>query len=221
MTQSRLFRLLLQPSLFSGTIVFSLTAIIIGSNAWAYVSTKQLFYEYVFGPYGIKTYLWQQSVGIESTRNAVLTSPAAYYTFVAFAAVIIGLAIYVLLQCIGLALSWRTWSGLDALGPNRQAIARELSRRLVLRIVTLIGWAFYSAGFFNLLLPSATLLNRVGVEHIQNGSLAGWALCAAAAGILAIVLHVQVIFLRLVCLRPRVFGGADKIEEAETKDHRL
>lgn len=186
----------------------------IGGSAWAYINTKQLFYEYVFGAYGIKTYLWQHSSNISTVKNTLLASPAAYYLFVGFAATIIGLAVYALLQCIGLALSWRTLSGLDTLGPNRQAIVRELSRRLVLRSTVLVGWAFFGAYFFSVLLPFVGLLNRTGVEHIQDGAPMGWLLCAAAGFIFAISIHMQIIFLRLLYLRPRVFGGADAIEEA-------
>jgi hypothetical protein len=215
MNQSRLLRLLFRPSLSSGTFVCTLTAVLIGSNAWAYISTKQLFYDYVFGAYGLKTYLWQQSASLANTRDILLASPEAYYLLVGFAALSVGLMVYALLQSIGLALSWRTWSGLDSLGPNRQAIAHELGRRLILRVVTLLGWAIFSTCFFSLLLPFVTLLNQTGIEHIRTGIPAGWLACAGATVILALALHLHVIFLRLACLRPRVFGGANIIEEAE------
>jgi hypothetical protein len=218
MNQSRLIRLLVQPSLSSATLVLSLTAAVVGSSAYAYVNSKQLFYEYVFGAYGFKTYIWQQSESLSTLKNTVLNSPAAYYVLVGLAATAVGVMVYAILQFLGMLFSWRHWSGLDALGPNRQAIARELTRRLLLRILVLAGWAVFGACFFALVLPSVALLTQGGVEHLQLGpSLIGVLDCAAAALILAFCLHIQVIFLRLALLRPRVFFSVAAAEEIEAK----
>jgi hypothetical protein len=211
-------RLLLQPSLMSGTLVTAVTLAAIGSTAWAYVSAQQLFYEYVFGAYGFKTYIWQQSAGLAALRNTVLASPAAYYVLVGLVATAVGFIVYAFLQFLGLLFSWRSWSGLDALGPNRKAIVHELTRRLTLRVVTLIGWAFFGACFSAMLLPFVALLTQNGVEHFQTGMPMGGVLAIiGAVAILALSLHVQVIFLRLVFLRVRLFWGADLAEEAEAK----
>jgi len=218
MNQSRLIRLLLQPSLSSGTLVVSLTAAVVGSSAYAYVSAKQLFYDYVFGAYGFKTYIWQQSAGFDTLKNTVLNSPAAYYILVGLAATAVGCMVYAVLQFLGVLFSWRHWSGLDALGPNRQAIARELIRRLLLRILALAGWAVFGTCFFALILPTVALLTQSGVEHLQQGpSLTDVLDFVAAALILALNLHIQVIFLRLVLLRPRMFMSAAAAEEIEAK----
>jgi len=218
MNQSRLLRLLFQPSLSSGTLVLTLSLAVVGSSAWAYMSSKELFYEYVFGAYGFKTYIWQQSAGLSAFRNTLLNSPAAYYVFVFLAATAVGLMVYAILQFLGLVFSWRHWSGLDALGPNRKVIARELTRRLCLRIVVLLSWSVFGACFFALLLPTVALMAETAVEHIQQGSVALGALTLSAAVlVLALSLHLQVIFLRLVLLRPRVFWGARAAEEIEAE----
>jgi len=209
-------RLLLQPSLMSGTLVTAATLGAIASTAWAYVSAQQLFYEYVFGAYGFKTYIWQQSAGLTALRNTILASPAAYYVLVGLAATAVGLMVYAFLQFLGVLFSWRSWSGLGALGPNRKEILHELLRRLALRVITLLGWAIFGACFSAMLLPFVALLTQNGVEHFQSGMALVGVLSVFGAGIiLALSLHIQVIFLRLVLLRVRVFWGADLAEEAE------
>jgi len=216
MDQSRLLRLLFQPSLSSETVTVGLALGVVGGSAWTYVSAKQLFYDYVFGAYGFKTYIWQQSASITAFRDTMLNSSVAYYVFVALAATAVGLIVYAGLQFLSLLFSWRHWSGLDSLGVNRSEIARELFRRLCVRVATMLGWAVFGACFFALLLPMVALLSQMGVDHIQEGmKFLGGLILAAAVVILALALHLQVVFLRLVLLRPRVFWSAQAVEEIE------
>lgn len=199
-------------------VVLSLA--LLGYNAWTYVRTNQLFYDYLFGAYGLQTYIWQQSADATAVRHAFLASPLAYYILVGVAATVGGLAVYTLLQGLSLLSSGtrRVWRELDTLGPTRRAIAMALLSRWALRSVSLVGWAFFGAFFVSTLLPFVLVLNQTGIGHVHSGQPLGWLACALALAILAFSLHLQVVFTRLVFLRPRLFFGDRAIEEAEAED---
>lgn len=210
MSQRRLLQLLLQPSLFSGTVIFILTCAVLGSSAWAYISSQQLFYDYLFGPYGLETYLWQHAAHATSVRDAFLASPIAYYIIVTLVATAIGFAVYVVLQLLGvLSQAAHTY------GQTRNRLHAVVSSRPLVRILGLLGWAAFGAFFFSTLLPFSLLSVQQGSERIRLHDISHGALyCLLAVGVLAWSLHLHVIFMRLVWLRPRVFGGDNEIEAA-------
>ena len=82
----RLTRLLLLPSFLSGAFLFCWTLFLVTYNGWLYLSEQQLFYDYLFGVHGLKTYIWQYSQNVTACQNSFLGSPAAYYALVAAAA---------------------------------------------------------------------------------------------------------------------------------------
>jgi hypothetical protein len=220
MYRQNLTRLLLTPSLLSGTVVLSLTAAICADSAWTYISNNQLLYDYLFGAYGFKTYLWQSSAHATALRNAFFGSLAAYYILVFVAATTGGLIVYTLLQGLSLFVSStrRIWLELDTLGSTRHAILAKLFSRLGLRTLSLVGWTIYAAFFFSTLIPFSVILIQTGVAHINNGAILGWLDCILAALLLTLAMHLHVIFVRLIFLRPRLFFGDRAIEEAEARE---
>jgi hypothetical protein len=216
MYQRRLTRLLLLPSLSSGTTVACVVLAVLGYNAWTYISNQQLFYDNLFGAYGLKTYVWQHSIEATSWGNTFLGSSIAYYILVGAAATVGGLTVYTFLQSLSLLFAGgrHIWSELTVLGSTRRAIVRELVARLVLRTISLIGWGVYTAFFFSTLLPFVIVLNQTGVDTVSAGQMLGWLYCVGAVLLLGIALHMQVVFMRLLLLRPRLFGDR-AIEEAE------
>lgn len=221
MIQRQLLRLLLSPSLLSGTAVSLFSAAVLGSSTWQYISTQQLFYDYLFSAYGIETYLWQQSAGATALRDTFLASPIAYYILVGLTAAAVGLAVYALLQGMSVVFSWRTWSSLTHLGSDRRAIMRALVSRTTVRVMALLGWAAYGAFFFSTVMPFTVVLSRMGIDLIHRGGagVSGWLAYAGAFIMLIAATHLHVIFARLVFLRPRLFHGAQAVEEATAQLH--
>ncbi|HSX29233.1 MAG TPA: hypothetical protein VLE73_01595 [Candidatus Saccharimonadales bacterium] len=219
MYQRSLTRLLLTPSISSGLIVFAGSAVVLGYSGWLYISDNQIFYDYLFGAYGLKTFVWQNSLGFSVWTQAFLSSPVAYYLLVGGVAVAVGVAVFTVLQAAGVFVrgTAELIDQVEYKGPTRGNALREILSRLVLRVTSLIGWAVYAAFFVSMLVPFSIVLNQTGIEHLRSGTWYGVFGCLGAYVLLALGLHLHVVFIRLTALRPRLFGGDDVIQEAEAQ----
>lgn len=215
----RLIRLLLAPSLLSGGLTLALGVLLIGYNAWLYVSEEQLFYDYLFGSHGLKTYIWQHSDGVNSWQGAFLGNPIIYYVLVGAAAIAVGLVVYFLLQLTSLVFkNFRLSLGvLQTQNKTAKIVASELFSRLLIRVLSIVCWGLYGGFFISIILPFVFVLNRLGVDSIHDSRSIGWLSCFGALFILMLTMHLHVIFVRLVFLRPRLFGGDRAIEIAEAE----
>ncbi len=211
---------LLMPSLLSGSLVVAIAGALTLTNAWAYLQAHSFFYDTLFGPYGLQTYFWQQSAHAAAARNVFLGSPLAYYILVAVAAVAAGFIAYTLLQGLSLILSGSLlfWNELKNSAMQRHEAFKLLLARLTLRVVSLAGIAIFGVSFVSMLLPSMLLLNQTGADRIGSGDLWGWVNSIIAFVCLALSMHLLVVFVRLLFLRPRLFWGDDVIAIAEAKD---
>jgi hypothetical protein len=219
MHQRRLTKLLLMPSLTSGSLAIGSALAVLGYSGWLFISENQLFYDYLFSAYGLHTFAWTQ-VGNSAWHRSFLASPLAYYALVAAAAAAAGLAVYTVLQGATLVLNWTTSLVKEARDPSasRRAIFNEQLARLGLRIVTLAGWGLYGAFFVSTLVPFTIVLTQFGVGRIEAGSSMGWLQCFGAVVLFAATLHLHVVFARLCLLKPRVFGGGAAIKEVEAEE---
>jgi hypothetical protein len=203
--------ILFQPSLLSTIILTIVTIAAIGIQGWSYVSNNQLFYDTLFGPYGITTALIGAPDAFSVVRQA-LNSDFTYYIALLLGAAIIGVAAYELLE-IGtfLAHGKTTFSTIT----SDISILKEKLARFGVRALSFLAWAVYTVFFVSLFIPFITLALHNGIDAISESQhLSGWGHIGAAAAGLWIGLHVHVIFLRLCFLRPRMFGGWD-VELAE------
>ncbi|MEO6513403.1 MAG: hypothetical protein ABIR37_01810 [Candidatus Saccharimonadales bacterium] len=217
MNQQPLFRLLLRPSFMSGSLVLLTTLGILGYTAWLYISDSQMLYDNLFGSYGLQDFISQNSGGFMSWQKVLLASPIAYYMLVGGVAIAAGMAVFTVLQVVGSLFRNTTSFMHEAVGgrSGRLALWGELFARLWLRVLALVGWAFYAAAFVSMLLPFAILLNNTGVESVHQNDMSGIAVCAAALLLLLLSFHLHVIFARASMLRPRLFGGDAEIAAAE------
>jgi hypothetical protein len=219
--QRRLAILLFIPSIFSGTSVFAITIGVLGWGAWTYINDNQLFYGSFSGAYSLQSYVWDISFRFSSITNAFLHSPASYYVLVGGMAIAAGVAVFTVLQLVRVVLKQSHVALHAAQNPSDYHLQylRDTVSRLWLRVLSIVGWALYSAFFVSTFIPFVLLLLQVGVEDIQRILISGWLECAGSAGLLMLGLHMHIIFMRLVALRPRLFGS-DAIEAAEAiSDH--
>jgi len=63
-----------------------------------------------------------------------------------------------------------------------------------------------------ILLPYAILATQLTVEDIFTSY--DWLYALLGVVVLALTIHIHVVFARLTLLRPRLFGGSDEIELA-------
>ena len=219
MYQRRLTFLLFAPSALSGAATVFIALTMNAYGAWSFIHDNQLFYGFFSGAYGIQTYLWDATYGASVWSNAFLNSPLAYYILVGGVALAAGMAVFAALQLLGVV-SKESKAVLEASG-NR-SYRHEILSKLSLRILSLIGWTLYAAFFISAFLPFISALNEIGVDRISQGGGGGLLWCSASLLSLMLSFHIHVVFARLLVLRPRLFGGIDAIERAESvSEHKL
>lgn len=215
MHQKRLALILFTPSLISGSITILLALGLNAYSAWTFIRDNELFNGLFSGAYGLHAYFGDASYGVSAWSNAFISSPAAYYILVGGVSIAAGLAVFTLLQVAGLI--GRESQELLRDTPANRVNKHEALGRLGLRMVSIVGWTLYAAFFISTLLPFTTLLNELGVEVIGEGKTVGWVQCALSLVLLMCAIHLHVVLIRLIALRPRLFGGAGIVEDAETR----
>ncbi len=212
MNRHKLTTLLLLPSLFSGSLAVFLSAVLIIFTNWAYVSPGNPLFGYLFGPYGLTTVLQESANGLAAI-NGVFSSPFAYNVSVIVFALFIGLLIYVLLEGMDhiTAKAHTAISEVEYINDpglkHRMKIEGEV--RLGLRAAALVVWIVYMVFFARVIVPYCILLGRMDAGTVLTAPniLKG----VVAFALLAFALHIPTIFMRLLVLRPRMFGQQNVI----------
>jgi hypothetical protein len=216
MNNLNLFWLLLKPSLSSNVLTFLSTSSITILSGWLYVSRSQAFYEYFFGPNGISTTLLRAPDTTAALRMWLFGSPATYYIVLGVAAVITGLTVLTILQGIQHIVREGVfiWRELRTPSQSANSAISELFARLAVRVVASLAWGIYIALFATVLLPFVVILEESGIDTLASNIFIGGLYITAAFALLGVLVHMHVIFARLVALRPRLYGVND-IELAE------
>jgi hypothetical protein len=202
-----LIRILLSPSLSGGLGVLLGAAGAILFDIWPTIRYTTSVNAYVFGQYGARTLLLQSQDRLSLLRS-VLHGSLVYYILVVVAGMSVGLVMYAFLESVGWARSTAS-EAMQDLHEDRQK--HDLLRRQGLRIFCLVTWGIYTLFFITIMVPFSLSL----AEYATNISSLFFRVCsmAAAGVILAIGLHLHVIFARLSLLRIRIFGGNDVMVE--------
>lgn len=222
MNQRSLLRLLLRPSLLSGSFVLLLALGTVIYSAWLYLNHDQILFTLLFGPAGFQDFVSKNTGGFMVWQRVLLGSPAAYYVLVGGIAMATGLAVFTTLQIFGLLFRNTTFFVYEAIEGRhaRWAFWSEQLARLWVRVLALLGGAVYAAAFVSMILPFCILLNQTGVAGLRQGNGLGLLMGVAALLVLLLALHVLVVLARIIALRPRVFGGDSDIAVAETQGGR-
>jgi len=216
MRERRLFWLLLTPSISSSLLVLSAPGATMMRAGWLYITHSPAFYDYFFGPYGIKTLLLRMPDTSVLLRTWLFGSNATYYIVLVVTALIAGLTIFTVLQGIRhlISSSSSEWNLLQSRSKQAQSEIHDLFARLALRVASCIGWCVYIVLFATVLMPFALLLLQIGIDTVTKDPLGGLFNSGACFLALLIFAHVHIVFIRLLLLRPRLFGIRD-IELAE------
>lgn len=209
---SRLTNVLLSPSLLSLTLSFFLSLIILTVANWSYISPESSLNTYLFGPYGLTTVL-QNSTNALSAINGIFSTPLAYNIAVGIFALFVGLFVYVALEGVDHVASKTNSVIQEVEFINDEAARKEAEHqvelRVGLRIATLFAWIAYLIFFARVVIPFCILVARM-----QSGDLFTWHnITFGLIGFIMLVIafHVHTIFMRLLVLRPRLFGGENFI----------
>jgi hypothetical protein len=202
--ESRLFGTLVSPSPLS--LIFSciFAALILMGASWSYVQTQPILGVYLGGNYGIGSLLHELNIALGAAFNSDLSYNIAVICF----ALIVGLAIYVVVESVRHMMTEARATLTEVeYASDRHAkgvLEKEIGVRLGLRAVSAFIWLWYAIFFFNGILPFCA-------SFIAKGTMNAPAL-ASVRNLLAFILllgatHLHVLFIRLILLRPRVFGS--------------
>jgi hypothetical protein len=214
MARFPVLKLLLSPSLLSGTLAVLFSAVVCLVGAWSYISTNGLFYDALFGANGLASVVVQAPDRFSWLRHT-LGSPIAYYLLVMIAGVITSIAVYAGLQAVDTLRD--DFSEMHRGTPRSGSFRRELLSRLWIKLLGTVAWGCYTLFFIGLVMPAALVLLRNGIDQLQQHSAAGLALMPAAFIVLIITAHVHTVFIRILLLRYRVFEGADLVTEEKMR----
>lgn len=208
MQRVRLALIFIRPSLFSLTATLIVAGIVFGFISWTVVAQSPFFHEYFYGQYGVSTILNKTPDVLQAFKMTFFAQPASYNVTVLAVAAGIGLAVYIVLQLFSRAAAdfSSTWRSVQqASGESKKTLEQEIELRLGFRIAMGVLWFFYLLLFIKLLFPFTVLIERFGINALPD--LSGWLYGLLGFALLVTSLHVHVIFMRLIVLRPRVFGG--------------
>lgn len=214
MKQLRLLGLLFTPSLSSALLAFVVAAMIIGVADWSFIQHQHLFYDSLFGRYGLVTALERAPDTFTAFKSTLFKSPLTYNLAVVVIAAMVGAIVYTLLEGFRHTLEGTSNAITEielATPTTRKVVEEEIIVRLFLRVTSLALWYFYWILFIGVMIPYCIMFSRTGVEQISGTDISGVGFVALGLVILMIGVHVHIVFARLSMLRPRLFGGHDVI----------
>jgi hypothetical protein len=205
--ESRLLALLVTPSLLGTLTSIGIVCLTALASQWQYLQFNSLTATYFAGDYGLNTLFMR----INFFLGQALDSTLAYNIAAIGFAVLVGLTIYSVvtgfhyMHAEALVMHDEIQFASKAM---RRRVEARLGLRLVLQIASVLALILYSAFFFNAILPYCISLLNSGISDTVHQ--AGW---LESIAILLLALHIFCIFLRLLVLRPRVFGSADMLRK--------
>jgi hypothetical protein len=205
MHQLQLFKVLITPSPLSAVLIFILAITWVLVNSWLYFSNNPFVYQYVFGPNGITSYAWEGTESITSWGSKFFSSPAGYYVLLAAFGLIVGAAVFALLQAGSLVTRGTTSFIQKAENATRPVVMLEIFTQLWVRCLAVIGWAWFMSVTLGSILPLLDIFIDSGASHIRSYSLTGAWYYAQAIVLAIVTLHMHTVFARLTLLRPRIF----------------
>lgn len=118
----------------------------------------------------------------------------------------VGIAAYALTMSLVTALhsAAEVHEELDYVNSNRQQLLRFAGERFAIRLSALVAWFIYLRYTQHVLMPYAVALGFAGTTI--GGWFQGAGYVLGAIGISVFVLHIHVVLVRLIALKPRLFG---------------
>lgn len=209
MTAMRKAAILLRPSFISGIGCGLITCAVIAFVAWIHITDNGLFYDFLFGRFGVTTALITAPQNISVFQQAVFNSPVTYYFVIGIAAIMVGILVYALLQGVGRIREEAliVASELRTHNPHLKSTVYNDLSRLGVRLASLAAWLIYWIVFIDLVWPFVVSLMQVGLIDISASHPSGWLYICAATLLWAVSVHMHVTFMRLCALRLRLFGN--------------
>lgn len=199
------------PSLISGLITIVLALMMLAVANFSFLLRSGLLYDAFFGK-GTPYDLIESSRDYVTVINQVILGNPTFNKFMFFAFwMMVGLMVYALLSTLGqtIAETEQKLKSLRYIHARKAQIEQDLILRLALRTTGVIAGLMYGWLFVRLIFPFCVLASQIGLSNLS--SLYGWLYLTLSFAVLVLALHAVVILLRLIVLRPRLYGDWDNL----------
>lgn len=208
MQQTRLLGILLTPSLLSISACLVIAFGVLGITVLPYAVQNSFIASLAsIDPVNLAAIIAQTETHMALVASTILDRTEFYAVFVTVVAAIIGLMVFTTLELLT--------RGADDIKESieelryaksrfKEQIEREVALRWVIRGGAMIGWILYALLWLNVVLLFAIFIVRIGTTLAPDLVGIGYVLFGTL--ILIASIHIHVIFMRLILLRPRVFG---------------
>ncbi|GEM_PF-1432008 len=215
MQQLRLFSLIFLPSPFGMVMTWVAAVIILLVANWSYTVNNSFLGDFLYGNGGVITKFSEPTDKLSVFAAAFSAQYITYEIIVFIFAMLIGFLVYLLLQSISGSI--RNFNDIiDQLrgtsGTTKQDLELSVGLQGLIRVSAIFFWFCFWMLTLKILLPYAILATQLTVEDIFTSY--DWLYALLGVVVLALTIHIHVVFARLTLLRPRLFGGSDEIELA-------
>jgi len=221
MRQLRLIGYTLLPSLISGALclVASISFLLLTNRA--FVTHSPLLYHYFFGSQGLVTTLPKISLfNVTDWWHLLYTNATGRHVVTYLLILLVTLVVFSILEGSSFAIT-EVASNVKELKIARRwhfrLLTWELWERAVGRVVMALAWLGYGVIFVHVLVPLCVDNARYGLATATADNHGSILRITLSMGALALALHLHIVCLRLLMLRPRVFGGVETLLRAEQK----
>ena len=201
------FRTLLAPSLLSGSLTIVISVAILLGATWSYRTGSGVIYDFLFGRNSSEELIRTSQSAVSAFTSTIfdnsILNKVLYFAFW----LLVGLMVYIVLYLLIRGTSSAVEDAREATYTNiqKQEVARSLGLRLGLHLLVAAGWAIYWVFFVKILFPFSILATRSGLSQLPHAI--GWIYSPLGLVIMAVSIHMHVVFLRLLVLRVRLYGS--------------
>lgn len=206
---------MLQPSLggFFGLVGLALSVMV--GSALLYISKTGLFYEYLFGTNSSSQLIETSRSTIAVFNDTVFANPTLNKFLFFIFWMVIGLIVYVLLSGVGSGILTAEQAVEESrfVNAKKWQIKTELGLKFTLVTIAFGLGVLYLVLLYNVLLPFGILSARIVAGNITDPI--SWLYGALGFIVLLGSFYFGMVLLRLLLLRPRIFGGWEDIVSDE------
>ncbi len=207
----------LEPSLLSGATCATITLLFLGVVNWAFLAHNPALYAYFFGPYGVFTVLQHAPLSVRLIWHNVFGGGVGRNVLSYLFILLIALGVFTVLEGGSMAVSEASAEAKEMHNAQTQhfpLLRHDIWMRTISRMLTAAAWCVYSVVFVWIIVPFCVSETRFGIATMYSQpSHVGHVIVGVL--ILLVASHLHVVFIRLLALRLRVFGGTAVLLELE------
>ncbi len=203
--------IILQPSLTSFMFVFTLSLLVFINTIVNFSGSNDLLFKLLLGSDTSVELLDTTKSTVSSLSDVFLNNPTLNKLLFFSFWFLVGLVVYAIISGAGSSIDavQKLHEDEQLLHMQKTKLEKEWVLKLALRATALFAWIIFITIFMKLLLPFSVLSFQVAGSSELSFSSVITGLFGFV--ILALTLHLHVVFLRCILLKPRIVGGLDDV----------